>query len=57
MKEKLDSLNNGIISSKQSFKKNIKQYKKLILISYSPIFSFQLWFILFIINIQIYQID
>ena len=38
MKEKLDTLNDGIFSSKKNFKKNIKQYKILIFISYSLIF-------------------
>ena len=38
MKEKLDSLNDGIFSSKKNFKKNIKQYKILIFITYSLIF-------------------
>ena len=38
MKEKLDTLNDGMITSKQNFKKNLKQYKILIFISYSLIF-------------------
>ena len=38
MKEKLDALNDGNISSKQNFKKIIKKYKILIFISYSLIF-------------------